>query len=146
MGETADEVRQLADLFSKMSGTVDDYRTQHFDALAPDERLRLEQLFQQLCDLHDQFTALAIEDTLQAMQSDLKNIVSVTREAQSSLQHLQKIADIANLVSATVELGADITTGDYGAIPSALQEIVKAIPKKATPKNSMPQAAGDKIS
>ncbi len=141
MGETADEVRQLADLFSKVSGTVDDYRTQHFDALAPDERLRLEQLFQQLCDLHDQFTALAIEETIQAMQLDLKKIVSVTSEAQSSLRHLQKIADIANLVSATVGLGVDITTGDYGAIPSALQDIVKAMPKKAPP-----QQADDKIS
>jgi hypothetical protein len=130
MAQTADQARQLADLFSKMSGTVDDYRAQHFEELAPEERLRLQQLFQQLCDLHDQFTALAIENTLSAIASDLDHIVSVTGEAQRSLQHLQTIAEITNLVSAAAELGADISTADYGAIPHAITNIIHALPKK----------------
>lgn len=133
MGQTADQVRELADLFTKMSETVDAYRTQHFEELAPDERLRLEQLFQQLCDLHDQFTALAIEDTLEAIQSDLDDVVTVTGQAQRALQHLTKISELASLVSAAVELGAEITTADYGAIPSALKDLVQALPKKTGP-------------
>lgn len=114
-----------------MSAIVDDYRSRHFDELAPEERLRLEQLFQELCDIHDQFTVLAIEETLQGVQADLDEIVSVTGEAQRSLEHLNKIAEITALVSATVELGTDITTADYGAIPQALREIAQALPKQS---------------
>ena len=128
----ADQIRELANVFSRMSETVNDYRNLHFETLAPEERLRLEQLFQQLCDIHDQFTALAIEDTLQSIQSDLQHIVSITSEAEEALRHLQTIAEIANLISATVELGTNISTGDYGAIPHALQDIVQAMSKKST--------------
>lgn len=131
MGQTADQVRQLADLFTEMSSTVDDYRAQHFDQLDPEERLRLEQLFQELCDLHDQFTALAIQNTLDAIESDLGQIVSVTGEAQRSIAHLNTIAEITKLVSATAALGSDIAVADYGAIPRAIQEILQALPKRS---------------
>jgi len=131
MGQTADQIRELADLFAAMSSTVDDYRTQHFDQLGADERLRLEQLFQQLSDLHDQFTALAIQDTLDGIAADLDQVVAVTSEAQRSLSRLNTIAEITKLVSAAAELGSDISIADYGAIPHALQDIMQALPKRA---------------
>jgi len=136
MAQTTDQVRQLADLFSSMSGTVDGYRNQHFDELAPEERLRLEQLFQQLSDLHDQFTALAIENTLNGIQGDLAQIVTVTSQAKQSLQHLKTVAEITSLVSAAAELGAAVSTGDYGAIPRAIKDIVVALPKKPMQQSS----------
>ncbi len=114
-----------------MASTLDDYRTRHFDKQAPEERLRLEQLFQQLCDLHDQFTALAIQTTLEAIEPDLVSIVTVTSEAQRSLAHLHTIMEITNLVSATTELGADVLIADYGAIPRAIKDIMQALPKRS---------------
>ena len=131
MGQTADQLRQLAELFSKMSETVDGFRTQHFEQSTPEERLRLEQLFQQLCDLHDQFTTLAIDSTLQELESQLADIVSVTSEAQHALQHLNTVAEITGLVSASAQLGADILTADYGAIPRAIKDIVQALHQTA---------------
>ncbi len=129
MGQTADQIRQLAQVFTEMSSAVDNYRTQHFDELDTAERLRLEQLFQELCDLHDDFTALAIQNTLDGIQSDLNHVVEVTTEAKQSLAHLNTIAEITKLVSATLELGAAISSGDYGAIPSALKDVVQSMQK-----------------
>ncbi len=90
---------------------------QHFQELAPEERLRLEQLIQQLDDFCDQFTARAIQDTLDAIQSDLDRIVNVTGQAEESLKHLKTVAEITALVSAAADLAGDIMTGDFGAIP-----------------------------
>lgn len=132
MAQTTDQLRQLASFFSGMSATVDEYRNQHFEQLAPEERLRLEQLFQQFCDIHDEFTALAVGDTLEGIASDIDTIVSVTGEAERSLRHLTKIAEISNILAATAELAADITSADYGAIPRAIQTLTEALPKKST--------------
>lgn len=130
-------MRELAGLFSAMSETVDTFRTQHFNQATPEERLRLEELFQQLCDLHDQFTALAISSTLDDMHSSLDRIIAVTSEAKQSLSHLKAIAAITNLVSAATALGTDAATGDYGAIPSAIEQLTRALSQKP----SQPDAA-----
>jgi hypothetical protein len=130
MGETADQLRQLAGLYSAMSDTVDRYRTQHFQELAPEERLRLEELFQQLCDLHDELTSLAIADTLKDIQSDMAEIASVTGQAQQALDHIETVAEITTLVSAAVAVGTDLSVGDYGAVPQSLKDLVQALSRK----------------
>ena len=127
MAQVADQIRQLADLFSIMSDTLDNFRTLQFDELAPEERLRLDQLFQQLCDIHDQLTSFAIEATLNEMQSDLVKVVALTGEAQRSLQHLKAVAQITTLVSAAANLAGDVVMADYGAIPEGIDSLVKAI-------------------
>lgn len=131
MPDSADQVRQLAGLFSQMSETVDAYRTQHFTQLTPEERDRLEQLIQQLDDIHDGFTAIAIQDTLNAIRDDLNQITTVTTEAQQSLHHLNTVAHVLKVVSAAAELGSAIITADYGAIPQAIKDLAQAIPQTA---------------
>lgn len=131
MEQTADQIRALANLFANMSSTVDDYRSQHFTELDASERLRLEQLFQQLCDLRDQLTALAIQNTLDAVASDLNQVVTLTAQAKQALAHLQTTAEIANLVAAAAGLGADISTADYGAIPEDIEQLIQALQKKS---------------
>ncbi len=131
MANGADRARQLASLFSEMSETVDAYRTQHFDQLTAEERERLEQFIQQLDDIHDGFTAVAIQQTLDAIRGDLDRITEVTAKAQQSLRHLNTIAEIAKVVSAAAELGEAILTGDYGAIPQSIQDVVQAVSQPA---------------
>jgi len=128
---TADQARQLADLFSQMADTVGAYRDAHYSELAPDERLKLEQQIQQLDDFCDQFTAEAIQATLETIQGDLDRIVSVTRDAGQALKHLTKIAEISSILSSVADLAYDITAADYGAVPGAIQDIVGAVQKSA---------------
>ncbi len=131
MSNTADQARQLANLFSRMSETVDAYRTQHFAELAPEERDELEDRIQQLDDIHDDFTAIAIEDTLNSIKGDLDRIANVTTQAQQALHHLNTVAAIIKVASAASELGEAIVTADYGAIPQAIVDLIQAVPKTA---------------
>lgn len=137
MSNTADQARELAALFSQMADTVDAYRTQHFSELSLQDRVRLEEKIQQLEDIHDRFEALAIGDTLQAIQTDLNQITAVTTQAKDSLKRLETVRQIIGVVSAAAELGADIASGDYGAIPQAIEDLTAAV--GANPDNS----AGD---
>ncbi len=127
MSNTADQARELANLFSQMADTVDAYRTQHFGDLSLQDRVRLEGEIQQLEDIHDRFEAIAIEDTLQAIESDLNRITNVTVQAKNSLGHLKTVQEIITVVSAAAELGADITSGDYGDIPQAIKDLAGVI-------------------
>lgn len=127
MSNTADQARQLANLFSQMADTVDAYRTQHFSDLSLPDRVQLEGKIQQLEDIHDRFEAIAIEDTLEAIQTDLNRITNVTVQAKNSLGHLKTVQEIITVVSAAAELGADITSGDYGDIPQAIKSLVGVI-------------------
>ncbi len=126
-----DQARHLASLFSQMSETVDAYRTQAFAQLTPEERNQLEDGIQQLDDIHDAFTAIAIEDTLNSIEGDLDQITTVTTQAQQSLRHLNTVAQIVKVVSAASELGEAIVTADYGAIPQAIKDLIQAVPKTA---------------
>lgn len=136
MPNDADQARQLADLFASMSETVDNYRLQHFETLTPSQREDLEQTIQRLDDLHDEFTSAAIADTLNAIRSDLDQIAAVTTDAQQALKHLNDFATIVNIVAAATELGEDIATADYGAIPQAIKDIAQAIPQKSDKSSS----------
>lgn len=131
MLNAADAARQLAALFSRFSESVDAYRTQYFAQLTPEERHQLEGRIQQLDDIHDRFTEIAIEDTLNSIKGDLDRITAATTQAQQSLAHLNTVADIVNVVSAASALGEAILTADYGAIPQAILDLIQAVPKKA---------------
>ncbi len=127
MSDIADHTRQLADLFAKMAATVDDYRTEHFDGLPPAERASLEGIIQQLEDIHDRFTALAIGETLNAIKDDLDQITSVTTQAEGALKHLKTVREIVSVAAAAAELGADVVSGDYGAIPAGIRDVIGAV-------------------
>ena len=139
---TADQARQLAGLFSEIAQTVDAYRTEQFSELTAEEREQLEGLIQRIDDIHDQFTAVAIEETLNAIRGDLDQISSVLTEAQQALRHLQAVAEIMRIVSAVAELGEGLALGDYGAIPQGIEDLVQAVQKPADKNPSSADQSG----
>lgn len=142
MSNSSDQAQQLADLFSRISDAVDQYRTRQFDTLTPQERDRLEDLIQQLDDIHDRFTATAIQDTLNAIRDDLGRITQITDEARQSVEHLNTTAEVVKLVSAVAELGEAIIVGDYGAIPQSIKDLAQAFPQKSDKNASSPDQSG----
>ncbi len=128
--DPANQARQIAEVFANMSRTVDAYLQDHLKELSPDQQDYLDNLVRQLDDTHDRFTAMAIEDTLKALRDDLSEIAAVTGRAEHALKHLERVGEVMKLAGGLAELCADITTADFGAIPSALANIVEAIPAK----------------
>ncbi len=131
MSDAADQARQIAEVFASMSRAVDAYIRSHLKALTPDQQDFLDDLARQLDDTHDAFTAMAIQETLDDVRDDLGAIAAVTGRADQAVKHLQTVGEMMKFAAGLAELCADITTADYGAIPSALANIVEALPAGA---------------
>ena len=130
MPDPADQAREIAETFANMSRTVDEYIQDHLAELTPSQLDFLNGVIRQLDDTHDRFIAMAIQKTLDALKDDLNEIAETTQKAEQALKHLNTVAEITKIAAAVAELGADITTADYGAIPSALTNLTDALPKK----------------
>jgi hypothetical protein len=129
--DPADQARQIAETFASMSRTVDAFIEDHLAELTPSQFEFLNSVIRQLDDTHDRFIAMAIQETLDALKDDLSDIAAVTQRAEQALRYLNTVAEITKIAAAVAELGADITTGDYGAIPSALTNLAETLPGKA---------------
>ena len=129
MPDAAETARQLADLFAQAAKAIDDYRAQHLKQLTPQQRMDLEEAIGKIDDVHDECTADAIAATLESIQSDLDRIAGVTAQAQQALQHLETVEKVTKIASAVAELGAAIMSGNYGAIPSAIEDVADAAKK-----------------
>lgn len=129
MLDRADQARQIAAVFARMSRNMDAYIRDHFEELSPNQLDFLNDVTEQLDDTHDRFIAMAIRGTLDALKDDLSELASITGRAEQALKHLNKIAEVARIAGALAELCADITTADFGAIPSALANLAKALPE-----------------
>jgi hypothetical protein len=130
MFDPADQARQIAQTFARMSRSMDTYIQEHFEELTPDQLDLLNGVTQKLDDTHDRFIAMAIRGTLTALKDDLSDIAAVTGRAEQALKYLNKVAKVAKIAGALAELSADIATADYGAIPSALTNLGETIPEK----------------
>ena len=126
--DPADQAREIAETFAVMSRTMDAYVQNHLAELTPSQFDFFNDVIRQLDDTHDRFIAMAIQETLDALTDDLSQIAAVTERAERALKHLNTVAEITKIAAAVAELGADITTGDYGAIPSALTNLVDVLP------------------
>jgi hypothetical protein len=130
MFDPADQARQVAQTFARISRSVDVYIQDHFEELTPDQLDLLNAVIQKLDDTHDRLIAMAIRGTIDSLKDDLSDIAAITGRAEQALRHLNKVARVAEIAGALAELSADIATADYGAIPSALTNLAETIPDK----------------
>lgn len=128
ISDPADQARAIAETFATMSRTIDAHIQDHLAELSPAQLDFLNGVIRQLDDTHDRFIAMAIQETLDALKDDLSEIAEITQKAERALKHLNTVAEITKIAAAVAELGADITTADYGAIPSALTNLAEALP------------------
>jgi len=124
---TSSNARQIAALFEGIAESVENYRDQNYSALGPKGRAALDSVLQHLYDLHDRFTGIAIQRTLEFAQEQVDQIIDVTKRAETALKHLRTTQKIIQIASSIAELGEAITTADYGAIPEAIKSASDAL-------------------
>ena len=118
------ETRQLAANFAAMADHVDAYYQIHCKELSEGDRRSLLAQSQQLDDLHDAFTARAIDSTLHPLGDDLQRIAAVTHSATEALGRLKRFASVSRVAAAAAKLGTAIVTLDLGAIPQTVADLV----------------------
>lgn len=128
---SADDARQLAALFAGMAEDVDEYRGSHLRDLTPRLRVKLEDAVQQLDDAHDNFTSATIRKTLDEIADDLDEIAAVTALARQAVKQVKNTAKVASVAASVAALALAITSADYGAVPSALEDVTEALKQPA---------------
>lgn len=122
------EAGALADLFSSLSDSLDDFRlATHNPPLTQTELDSLRAGAQGLQETADHFVAAAIGATLQTIQSDLGAIKDVTAEAAVQLGHLDEVSKVIAIASSALELGTAIASGDLAAIKTAALGFVQTV-------------------
>src|SRR5579883_255543 len=119
--DAGDQARAAAAAFARMADFLDDYRTQHFDELSPEQRLD---------DVFNRLIQLAVQGTLDSIAGDLARIEAVTSAAQKSLARLSRYEEILKIAASAIELGTAALSGDAGMIASAIEDLANLLPKQ----------------
>jgi len=118
---TEHQARAIADEYVGAAEAVSDFRIRKRAGLSTGDVLALQSLEHKLADQSDDFTAQAIQLTLDDLEQAVTAIVKITtgaREAIAKLEDIQRVVSIAaNLVNlgdaiAAVALNPSIATSD----------------------------------
>lgn len=123
---TADQARQLRDLFLSLSEAAMNYRLANSGTLSDDERQQLLQAEIDLRNASNDLNGLAGRLTLDDLQSTLDRVTAASNEMQNAINKLQAVAKVINVATAAVKLGGAIVTGNPMAILGAAKGAVEA--------------------
>lgn len=123
---SAQQARDLAESFSELAQAVGNFSSRHRADPGFSQNQRDAILSFQMRLLNDSrdFTAQAIQITLQDLQPTLDQISGATSRMNAAIQQLEDINKVIGIASAAVGLGAAIITGNPAAIVSALNDAV----------------------
>jgi hypothetical protein len=128
--DVGDQARAAAAAFAGMASCLDDYRTQHFDELSPEQRAALREAEQRLDDVYNRLVQLAIQGTFDSISGDLARIEAVTSAAQKSLARLNRYEEVLKIAAAAIEIGTAALSGDAGMIANAIEDLANLLPKQ----------------
>lgn len=120
---TADEARSLARAFSDLSHSVHVYLIDHWKALNPTQRKKLDAHQWSLLNLSSDLTAQAVSLTLQDVDSTLDGIKQATEKATETLRSIKKVETAVTIASAAASLAAAVASGHPDAIASSLSNL-----------------------
>ncbi len=128
----ANQAGNLAQTFYRMSQAIDDYRISNWGHLSTADRGRLKDEAQALDTRAHYLTADALGNLLDPVQGSLKDIESVTTNADHALRVLNEVGQVISIATASVALAADIATGDPAAIGSGVKTLASTISQTLT--------------
>src|SRR5579875_2719842 len=114
--DAGDQARAAAAAFARMADFLDDYRTQHFDELSPEQRAALREAEQRLDDVFNRLIQLAVQGTLDSIAGDLAR--------------LSRYEEILKIAASAIALGTAALSGDAGMIASAIEDLANLLPKQ----------------
>jgi hypothetical protein len=118
------EANNLANSFYGLSQALDTFRFAARNPPLPAVQAgQLKDESQALDNRAHYFTAQAIGATLQAIQSDLANIKTLTSQAQQQVQSLKDVDRVIKIVTSALSLGAAIAAGNVANIESSVQAL-----------------------
>ena len=118
---TEDQARALADHYSQAAQALSDFRFQNRPKLDPEEVLALKSLEQKLANQSDDFTASAIQLTLDNLEQAVADIIKVAGDAREAIGRLNDIRHVVTVAANLVALGAAVAAGNPEGILKAAE-------------------------
>lgn len=124
---TSEQSFALAQSFHDLSVVIGEYRFGNWDALAPSQRKRLEDLQFDLLNDSTKFNAISISGVLDELQKVLDDIEATTEKMGRAIKKIEAVGEVFRMAAAAVTLGAAIVSGSPEGIVSALGNAKKAL-------------------
>jgi hypothetical protein len=122
---TAGEARDLSERFYRISKELGDYRFAHWNELRRDERGAIESLEWSLLNASADFSASALDISLDDLAPVLKRVAGSTLRMKAAIKKAKRARDVLKIAAAAVGLSAAIVSGSPSAIASALDRAIK---------------------
>jgi len=124
---TANQARDLAQVFREISVALGEYRFANWDSLTKTQRDIIEDTEWTLLNYSSDFVTHAVGLTLDDATASLKNIQEATKKAKQAVETITTIKKIVVIAGAVVKLGAAIATENPSAIASATEDLFSKV-------------------
>jgi len=124
---TANQARDLAQVFREISVALGEYRFANWDSLTKTQRDIIEDTEWTLLNYSSDFVTQAVGLTLDDATASLKNIQEATKKAKQAVETITTIKKIVVIAGAVVKLGAAIATENPSAIASATEDLFSKV-------------------
>ena len=119
--------RQLAEHFYRVSKALGDYRFANWERLAKSQRSALEAMEWSLLNASSDFTALAVEVSLDDAAPVVKRVADATKKMKAAIKRAERVDKVLAIATAAVRLSGAILSGSPSAIAAALDRAWKSV-------------------
>lgn len=120
MALTANDARELSELFMQASHALGTYRFDNWSKLKKPERDALEDAAWDLLNFSTSMTTAAVGIALTDMETDLQAIKDATTKAKNAVAKIKRVKKAIGIAASLVVLGGAIISKDPGAIVKAV--------------------------
>jgi hypothetical protein len=123
---SAAQARKLAEEFHRLSTELGDYRFAHWDALSRDERISIEAMEWSLLNASSDFTAAAVDVSVDDVSPVVKRVASSTRRMKAAIKKARRAGKVIDIATAAVKLTGAIVSGNPAAILAAVDRALRS--------------------
>jgi hypothetical protein len=118
--------RELAEHFYRVSKALGDYRFANWERLGKSERLSIEAMEWSLLNASSDFTALAVDVSLDDARPVMKRVADATKTMKAAIKRADRVDKVLAIATAAVKLTGAILSGSPSAIARALDRALKS--------------------
>jgi len=122
----SEHARELAEHFYRVSKALGDYRFAHWEKLGKNERLSIEAMEWSLLNASSDFTAVAVDVSLDDAAPVVKRVAHATKAMKAAIKQAERVDKVLAIATAAVRLTGAILSGSPSAIASALDRALKS--------------------
>jgi hypothetical protein len=120
---TAEEARELSELFRDLAVQLGDYRFSNWGTLSSDERKNIEDTEWSLLNASSDFTTIAVGIDLANLDADIRKIERATNKARQAIRTANTVKNVLKVATAAISLAGAIISKNPQSILTAAKDL-----------------------